>query len=67
MRITSEDEQEDSNGYIPSSPLGRMELRNSNEEEEEGGDSMDLCSSLPRSVASIDSFDQRNQDYIRFQ
>lgn len=57
IRYTSGDEEdEEDDGYIPSSPLGRMALREE-EEEEEG---IDICSSPPRSVATIDSFDARN-------
>jgi hypothetical protein len=59
VRYTSDNKEEEDDGYIPSSPLGRMALR-----EEEG---MDICSSPPRSVATIDSFDARNQDFPRFQ
>jgi hypothetical protein len=59
VRYTSDEEEEEGDGYIPSSPLGRMALR------EEEGD-MDICSSPPRSVATIDSFDARNQDFLRF-
>jgi len=38
-----------------------------NREEEGGEDTIDITSSLlPRSVATIDLFEGRNQDYIRF-
>ena len=61
VQYTSDDEEKDKDdGYIPSSPLGRMVVR---DEEED----MDMCSSPPRSVATIDSFDTRNQDFLRFQ
>jgi hypothetical protein len=61
VRYTSDSEEEDEDdGYIPSSLLGRMVIR---DEEED----MDMCSSPPRSVATIDSFDTRNQDFLRFQ
>jgi hypothetical protein len=58
--MLSDKEEEEDNGYIPSSLLGRIALR----EEEEG---IDICSLPPRSVATIDSFDARNQDFLRFQ
>lgn len=61
VRYTSNDEEEDEDdGYIPSSPLRRMLIR---DEEED----IDMCSSPPRSVAMINSFDTRNQDFLRFQ
>jgi hypothetical protein len=43
-----------------------MDLRR-DEEEEDQLDDMDLCSSPPRSVATIDSFSAWNQDFVRFQ
>jgi hypothetical protein len=48
------DDKDNENRYIPSSPLGRMALGN---EDEEGEDMMDLCSSPPQSVTTIKSFD----------
>jgi hypothetical protein len=66
VRLQSDDEEDDEEGYIPSFPLGGMALGQDECKEEEGGNGMDLCSSPPRSVATIDSFDARNQDYIRF-
>ena len=62
----ADDEEDDEEGYIPSSPIGRMALGRDECKEEEGGNGMDLCSSPPRSVATIDSFDARNQNFIRF-
>lgn len=65
LRIQVEEEQEEED-YIPSSPLRRMGLGRDIEEGEDEPDDMDLCSSLPRSVATINSFEGRNQDFIRF-
>jgi len=67
IRYESDEVKEEDNGYIPSSPLGQMALGDGDREEEGGINGMDLCSSPPRSVATIDSFDQRNQDFLRFQ
>jgi hypothetical protein len=69
-RITTSDddsEEEEDEYIIPSSPLGRMRLGRANSEDWERETDMDLCSSPPRSVATVDSFDQRNQDFLRFQ
>ncbi len=66
-RIAVDEDEEES--YIPSSPLGKMVLvaDENREEEEDGEDIMDITSSPPpRSVATIDSFEGRNQNYIRF-
>jgi hypothetical protein len=62
------DEEDEEESYIPSSPLGRVILSvDENREEEDGDDTMDIISFPPlRSVATIDSFEGRNQNYIRF-
>lgn len=66
VRCESRDEKNEEDRYILLLPPGRMAVGGGNSEEEEGKDAMDLCSLPPRSVATIDSFDSRNQDFIRF-
>jgi hypothetical protein len=65
IEVEDEDEDDD-DGYIPSSLLGSMHLGGDNSKGEEGEIDPDLCSLLPRSVATIDSFEGRNQDFLRF-
>ena len=66
IRATEDDEDDDEGGYIPSSPLGRIHIGRGVLKGEEGVDDMDLASSPPRLVATIDSFENRNRDYLRF-
>ena len=65
-RIAVDEDKEES--YIPSLPLSKIVLRvNKNREEEGKEDTIDITSSLLlKSVAIIDLFEGRNQDYIRF-
>ena len=65
-RIAVDEDEEES--YIPSLPLGKMVLGVDENREEEGReDIIDITSSLlPKSVATIDLFEGRNQDYIKF-
>lgn len=66
IHIEVEEEKEE-DSFIPLSPLGRMDLRGYDDREEDEGDNgMILDASPPRSVASVNSFDTRNQDFIRF-
>jgi hypothetical protein len=66
--------EDDDSDNIPSSPLGRMGIGSDDEhieeEEEEEEGEMDndviISHSLVRSVTTIDSFKNRNIDYIRF-
>jgi hypothetical protein len=56
-----ENKQEQEEDYIPFSLLNRITLR-----KREGGgiNKIDLCSLLPRLVATIDSFETRNLNFI---
>lgn len=73
MRIVQSDDEEEEPEInreimgIPSSPLGRMNLQDSDGDEEGERMDVDLVSSPPRSVATIDSFEGRNQDFIAFE
>lgn len=57
IRIHSDNEEDDIEDYILLSLLGRMYIREDREDDNEEEDDMDICSSLPVSVATINSFD----------
>jgi hypothetical protein len=67
IRIGSDDEEEVEDDYIPLSPLGRMHIDRNSIGAGDEDDDVEMCSSPLISFATIDSFDQRNQDFLRFQ
>jgi hypothetical protein len=56
-----EDKQEQEEDYISFSPLNKITLR---KRKKKGVDKIDLCSLLPRSITTIDSFETRNPNFI---
>jgi hypothetical protein len=56
-----ENKQEQEEDYIPSFLLSKITLR---KREKKGINKIDLCSLSPRSVATIDSFETRNPNFI---
>jgi hypothetical protein len=56
-----ENKQEQEEDYIPFSLLSRITLR---KREGKGINKIDLCSLLPRSVTTIDSFETSNPNFI---